>query len=190
MVDGARYAIYYQTARTSLFSQPIRLLINCAISSSALARMIRIIITSITPRRAAIFAVQSEFAARRAMRRTMANGESRAPLFFHGLLAGSRGLYPSNAISSYCFASPAKLRRLTRPLSGSFMHTFKYRPSRKLPVHLRTQREILYFSHGERVATLQKYRHLSTRRVFRIIRTFRTINELGQMNVKLGNPKF
>lgn len=62
----------------------------------------------------------------------MANGEAvlRCSLFFHGLLAGSRGYIhqtPSAPIVSLHLRSFDDLQDPFRP----FMHTLKYRPSRK-----------------------------------------------------------
>ena len=88
-------------------------------------RMICIIITSIMARR--LFSrsnLNSLF--------SMANGEavSRRSLFFHGLLAGSWGYIhqtPSAPIVSLHLRSFDDLQDPFRP----FMHTLKYRPSRK-----------------------------------------------------------
>lgn len=102
-------------------------------------RMICIIITSITRYGgAAVFAVQSEFTPRYGERRSRFS-----PFFiFPRLISRVTGLYPSNAISSYCFASPAKLRRLTR---APFGH---------LCIRLSTDRRESFFTHVSYVAIL------------------------------------
>jgi len=64
------------------------------------------------------FAVQSEFTSRYSERR----GRFSPFFIFPRLISRVTGLYPSNAINSYCFASPAKLRRLTRPLSAVYAY--------------------------------------------------------------------
>jgi len=92
--------------------------VNCAISTNALANdMYNYYVNHGTAERL-FFAVQSEFTSRYGERR----GRFSSFFIFLRLISRVTGLYPSNAINSYCFASPAKLRRLTRPLSAVYAY--------------------------------------------------------------------
>lgn len=100
---------------TYTHTQPslVCLRINCAISLNALANDTYNYYVNHATERLFFFAVESEIHFF-----DTANDErpyASSSFIFPGLISRVTGLYPSNAISSYCFASPAKLRRLTRP---------------------------------------------------------------------------